>query len=302
MKSVTALVAIIPILAGQAAVIPQEKAAAMRTPVEGSVYIVTRATGAESRALFSARLLKLSAAKIHWYEDASVVRAEVPKKSLAALRADRDVVLVLSEHDRAAQAAAAQPSPLTRVSLFEESPAPDAPPPAPAPKPAPIVIEAPPPLAPPAATMLAQQAACAPPPMNSQFPAMPGVGAPTGMPMGMGMGMGLMDSLAGGVASRLLNRAPSCKISVARNTARFLAEGGDGMIEVNASGSCGWQAQSSVPWIKITSGSGVSGSGVVTYTILRGEGRARSGSVSIVANASGSPIKGKASQVVTQTK
>jgi len=150
--------------------------------------------------------------------------------------------------------------------------------------------------------MLAQQAACAPPMMNGQFPALPGGGAPMGMPMGMGMGMGLMDSLAGGVASRPLNRAPSCKISVARSTARFLAEGGDGMIEVNASGSCAWQAQSSVPWIKITSGSGVSGSGVVTYTILRGDGKARSGSVSIVANANGSPIKGKASQVVTQSK
>jgi hypothetical protein len=118
----------------------------------------------------------------------------------------------------------------------------------------------------------------------------------------MGMGMGLMDSLAGGVASRLLNRSPSCKISVAKNTARFTAEGGDGVIEVNASGACAWQAQSSVAWIKITSGSGVSGSGVVTYTISRGDGRARSGSVSIVAAANGSPVKGKASQVVTQAK
>src|SRR6266850_978802 len=138
MNPVSALIAIIPMLAGQAAVIPQEKAAATKTPAEGSVYIVTRASGAESKALFSARLLKLNATKLHWYEDASVVRAEVPKKSLASLRADRDVVLVLSEHDRLAQAAAAQPSPLTRVSLFEDSPAPDALPPAPAPKPAPV--------------------------------------------------------------------------------------------------------------------------------------------------------------------
>src|SRR5947209_4724534 len=100
MNPVTALIAIIPILAGQAAVVPQEKAPAIKTPVEGSVYIVTRASGAESRALFSARLLKLNATKLHWYEDASVVRAEVPKKSLPAVRVDRDVVLVLSEHDR----------------------------------------------------------------------------------------------------------------------------------------------------------------------------------------------------------
>src|SRR5215510_8957477 len=152
MKPVTALIAIIPMLAGQAAVIPQETAPAMRPPAEGPVYIVTGAIGAESRALISARLLKLNATKLHWYEDAGVLRAEVPKKSLAAVKADRDVVLVLSEHDRPAQAAAAQPSHLARVSLFEEPPAPDTLPPAPAPKPAPIVLEAPPPLAPHATT------------------------------------------------------------------------------------------------------------------------------------------------------
>src|SRR2546430_10512012 len=167
MKSVTALVAIIPILAGQAAVIPQEKAPALGTPVPGSVfYIVTRASGAESRALFSARLHKLNATKLYWYEDGSVVRAEVPKKSLPAVKADRDVVLILSEHDRPARAAAAPPGDLTRVSLFEDSPAPDSPPPAP--KPVPIVLEAPPPVAPPATTMFAQQAACAPPSMDRQ--------------------------------------------------------------------------------------------------------------------------------------
>jgi hypothetical protein len=74
------------------------------------------------------------------------------------------------------------------------------------------------------------------------------------------------------------------------------------VIEVNASGSCAWQAQTSVDWIKITSGTGVSGSGVVSYTVTPGVGRTRSGSISIVAAAGGSPIKGKASQVVTQAK
>ena len=116
------------------------------------------------------------------------------------------------------------------------------------------------------------------------------------------MGMGLMDSLAGGVASRLLNRSPSCKIAVARSSAKYAAAGGAGVIEVNASGSCAWQAQTSVDWIKITSGTGVSGSGVVSYTVAPGAGRTRSGSISIVAAAGGSPTRGKASQVVTQSK
>ena len=74
------------------------------------------------------------------------------------------------------------------------------------------------------------------------------------------------------------------------------------VIDVNASGSCAWQAQASVDWIKITSGSGVSGSGIVSYTVMPGAGKARSGSIWIIAAAGGSPTKGKASQVVTQAK
>jgi hypothetical protein len=233
--------------------------------------------------LLSARLIKMNAANLHWYPDANVVRAEIAKKGLATVRADRDVILVLSEHDHPAQ-----------VSLIEASPEEKAP-----------VLEPAPPLSY-TATLLPpqQQASCgasfAPPPMG-QFPQIPG---PMGVPpaMGMGMGMGLVDSLAGGVASKLLNRPPSCKISIGKNPAKFAAAGGDAVIDVNASGSCAWQAQASVDWIKITSGSGVSGSGVVSYTVMPGVGKARSGSVWIIAVAGGSPTKGKASQVVTQAK
>ena len=277
MQTITLLIGIIPLLA-QAATIPA------KAPAPGSVYIVTRATTAESRALLSARLIKMSAANLHWYPDANVVRAEIPKKGLAAVRADRDVVLVLSEHDHPA-----------KVSLMEGS--------APESEPG-LVLEPAPPLSY-TVTPLApqQQAGCAasfaPPPMG-QFPQIPG---PMGMPpMGMGMGMGLMDSLAGGVASKLLNRPPSCKISIGKGPAKFTAEGGDAVIDVNASGSCAWQAQASVDWIRITSGSGVSGSGIVSYTVMPGAGKARSGSIWIIAVAGASPTKGKASQVVTQAK
>src|SRR5579864_9524881 len=105
MRTITVLIAA---LTAQAATIPA------KAPAPGSVYIVTRAATAESRALLSARLVKMSAANLHWYPDANVVRAEIPKKSLAAVRADRDVVLVLSEHDH--------PS---KVSLIEGSAEPD---------------------------------------------------------------------------------------------------------------------------------------------------------------------------------
>ncbi len=276
MRTITVLIAIIPVLAAQPATTPA------KAPAPGSVYIVTRAATAESRALLSARLIKMNAANLHWYRDANVVRAEIPKKGLAAVRADRDVVLVLSEHDRPAQ---------------EEE--------VPAQKSAVPVLEPAPPLSYTVTPLPPQpQAGCgasfAPPPMG-QFPQIPGpMGAPPGM--GMGMGMGLMDSLAGGVASKLLNRPPSCKISIGKHPAKFTADGGDAVIDVDASGSCAWQAQASVDWIKITSGSGVSGSGVVSYTVMPSAGKARSGSVWIIAAAGGSPTKGKASQVVTQAK
>ena len=108
MKTITVLIAIIPALAGRAAVIPAAKA-----PAPGAVYIVTRASTAESRALLSARLIKMNVTNLHWYDDANVVRAEAPKKALAAVRADRDVVLVLAEHDRPAERRA--PAPRDRV-------------------------------------------------------------------------------------------------------------------------------------------------------------------------------------------
>jgi len=281
MRTITVLIAIIPVLAAQPVTTPAKAA--------GSVYIVTRAATAESRALLSARLIKMNAANLHWYRDANVVRAEIPKKARAAVRAERDVVLVLSEHDPPAQ-----------VSLVE---GPGQEPEAPGQKSAVPVLEPAPPLSYTVTPLPPQpQAGCgasfAPPPMG-QFPQIPG---PMGAPPGMGMGMGLMDSLAGGVASKLLNRPPSCKISIGKHPAKFTAAGGDAVIDVDASGSCAWQAQASVDWIKITSGSGVSGSGVVSYTVTPGAGKARSGSVWIIAAAGGSPTKGKASQVVTQAK
>lgn len=281
MKTITVLIAMIPALAGQAAVIPA------KTPAPDTVYIVTRAASAESKALFSARLVKMGATNLRWYDGAGVIRAEVPKKSLDALRADRDVVLVLAEQDRA-----------KRVSIFDST-APESE--AAAQKPAGLLLEPAPPFQwlPPAPAP--QQSACAAgfaTPSMGQFPQIPGPGAG----MGMGMGLGLMDSLAAGVASHLFNRTPSCKITVSKSSAKFSAAGGDGVVEVNASGSCAWQAQSSVDWIKITSGSGVSGSGVVSYTVLPGNGKAQSGSLWIVAAAGGSPTKGKASVVVTRAK
>ena len=126
---------------------------------------------------------------------------------------------------------------------------------------------------------------------------MQGIGNPMMTPA-----LGLADALAGGVAQKLLNRPPSCKLSIGKTKVTYTAQGGEGLIEVNASGACAWQAQASVGWITILSGSGVSGSGIISYRVNSGDGLARSASIWVLAAPGGSPIKGKASQVVTQNK
>lgn len=326
MKTLSLLIAIMPILAGQDGVIPpkgpaggaatsakgptQRAAIPAKGAAQAAVYIVSRAATAESRALFSARLLKMNATKLHWYEDASVVRAQISPKALETLRADRDVVLVLPETNSGAQAGVAH-----QASLGPPVP----PPPEPAPTAPPVPAIMPPaPAGPPSQAGASLQAGCAGPVLPQPagafppgaLPPMPigGMGmSPMGAPpvgsVGFGMGsVGLVDSLAGGVAQRLLNRPPSCKISVAKSAVKFGAAGGEGLIEINASGSCAWQAQASVSWIKILSGSGVSGSGIVSYSVEPSEGKNRSGAIWIATSPAGSPIKGNASQVVTQTK
>ena len=258
MKTIT-IIAMLPILL-QGVVLPEQD----------TVYVVTRALNAESRALLSGRLVNLSASNLHWYEDSSVVRAAVPRNAVPAIEADRDVMLVLTQGHAAATESVIAASPVPLQQLGCASPI------------SPFMNQ---------------------PPLMQAAPAF-GMGMQTGMGMGMGGGMtGLMDSLAGGVASHFFNRTPSCRITVGKSSATFPAAGGDAVLQVSASGACSWVAQSSVPWITITSGTGVSGSGVVSYAVSPGaDGKPRSGSISIVTTSGGVAIKGKASLVVTQVK
>jgi hypothetical protein len=263
MKFIPILIAIIPLLDAQTV----------------TTYVVTRATSQESKALFSAKLVKMSASKLHWYDNSAVVRIEISSKAVPELEADPEVELVIADHE-----------------VYGPQPPP---PLAFAPEAKPISCS----------TSAVQPALPLPPPVPAPvLPNMP-------MPMGGGMGMmppvgspmmqpafGFADALAGGVVQKLLNRPASCKVSIVKNTATYKAQGGEGLIEVNASGSCAWQAQASVGWITILSGSGVSGSGIISYRVTPGEGLARSASIWILATPGGSPIKGKASQVVTQNK
>ena len=282
MKLVCILAAIISLSNGQ---VPADSA-------PRAAYIVTHAASAEAKALFSAKLVKMNAAKLHWYDDSPVVRVEISSKGLAELRADPDVELAIADHDQ----------PTTYGPMPQ--------PPTVTPDAKPISCAANQPAG--QTALLAQTGAVPlpipPPPIPALVPNMP-------LPMAGGMGMmpaigspmmtpalGLADALAGGVAQKLLNRPPSCKVIIDRHSATYPGQGGEGLIEVKASGSCAWQAQASVGWITILSGSGVSGDGIISYRVAGGEGLTRSASIWITAVPGGSPIKGKASQVVTQNK
>jgi hypothetical protein len=294
-KTLALLISIAALLPAQEAVIPL-KGGALE-----AVYIVSRATSAESRALFSARLLNMDATKLYWYDAASVVRAEMPSTSLEALRADNDVVLVLSETNDASRTGMSREFSPRSATPYPAEPVPTGASALLAAASLPLKYACPLPDQSTGAFPFVPQPGPPPPPMPVGGMAPMGAPPPGGMPFVM-PGVGLIDSLAGGVAQHLLNRPPSCKISLARTAEKLEASGGDGVIEVNASGSCSWQAQSSVSWIKILSGFGVSGSGIITYSVEPAEGKNRLGAIWITTSPGGSPVKGNASYVVTQTK
>lgn len=271
-------------------------------PKAATVYIVTRSATAEARALFSSRLAQLHATNLVWYEGASVVRADVPADALIKIQADRDVLVVL-----AADSPANDPAPpgSAQKAAWQHGIVGPVLDPEPAAALAPLITV--PQAAPIIATQANMMAGYQPAGMNMMMPqmGMGGMGMGTGMQGAMGglpMGAtGLVDSLAGGMAMHFLNRTPSCKITVSKSSAKFSAAGGEGTFDVKASGSCAWQAQASVDWIEIASGTGTSGSGVVAYSVKPGSGKSRSASICITATAGGSPIKGSASQVVVQS-
>jgi hypothetical protein len=214
-----------------------------------STYLVTKSTTAESKALFSAKLVRMNAAKLHWYDNSPVVRVELSPKALTDLQTDPDVELVIPDQQFPTYGPPAPPLPPPDVKPISCSAA--------------AVLPTPPAIVP-------TVAPGAVPNVPMQMPMMPGGGV--GLMPGIGNPMmqpalGLADALAGGVAQKLLNRPPACKVTISKDTAKYPGQGGEGLIEVKATGSCAWQAQASVGWITILSGAGVSGSGIISYKV-----------------------------------
>lgn len=74
---------------------------------------------------------------------------------------------------------------------------------------------------------------------------------------------------------------PGCQVSVSPQSESFQATGGNGSVQVTASGSnCGWNAASSVQWITVGTAAG-NGSGNVQYSVAANTGAARTGTLSV---------------------
>ena len=74
---------------------------------------------------------------------------------------------------------------------------------------------------------------------------------------------------------------PQCAYSISPNRVEVDAPGGTGSIAVSTMSGCAWTASSDDSWITITSGSSGTGSGTVTYSVARNDGRSRDGSLTV---------------------
>ena len=78
-----------------------------------------------------------------------------------------------------------------------------------------------------------------------------------------------------------VNQAESCTFSISPEQATIDAAGGSRTVNVSAPAGCGWASTSNVPWMRVTSGPGGSGSGAVQLAIDGHTGPARTGTATI---------------------
>ena len=75
--------------------------------------------------------------------------------------------------------------------------------------------------------------------------------------------------------------AAGCVTSLSPASARVWNTGGGGRIDVVTGADCSWTAVSSAPWLTITSGAGGSGNGSVYYSVAKGPGPRRTGTIAV---------------------
>jgi hypothetical protein len=80
-------------------------------------------------------------------------------------------------------------------------------------------------------------------------------------------------------------QSQGCSFSINPATASVPASGGSQTVAVTAAAGCSWTAQSNVPWIALSSGASGSGNGAVAFNVASTTGPARSGTLTIAAQA-----------------
>jgi len=79
--------------------------------------------------------------------------------------------------------------------------------------------------------------------------------------------------------------AVNCEYAINPDAASFGPAGGNGTVNVTATGGCPWTATSNAPWITVTGGGSGSGNGVVSYSVAANGGIVpRTGTVTIAGN------------------
>jgi hypothetical protein len=75
----------------------------------------------------------------------------------------------------------------------------------------------------------------------------------------------------------------SCSYTISPSSASFSNAGGSGSVVITTQAGCNWGTSASIPWITVTSGSGM-GSGTMSYTVSSNSGANRSASMTIAGN------------------
>jgi hypothetical protein len=76
---------------------------------------------------------------------------------------------------------------------------------------------------------------------------------------------------------------PSCSYAILPSSASFSTSGGSGSVNVTTQAGCNWGTSASIPWITVSSGSGI-GNGTMSYTVSPNTGTTRTAGLTIAGN------------------
>ena len=85
----------------------------------------------------------------------------------------------------------------------------------------------------------------------------------------------------GGQTMTVTQQAAPCTFSISSSAQTFAASGGPGSVGITTGASCGWSASTVADWITITSATGGTGNGTVSYNVGANTGPQRTGTLMI---------------------